>query len=167
MGATGWSYFTPYDADVEKALQTLRKQVFEGGKFGQANQVLSQESSESMPPEARKAFERLRELESKRLGSGPGEFDSIEELLESAAESGTHTILDILSTSTEPEFAATWPADEDAILEVFGTLTPTHEQVQEKQGELTEELDRWQAVYLTVFKDGKPWKLYFEGVSGD
>jgi hypothetical protein len=90
MGATGRNYFTPYQADIAAALQALRAEVFERGEYGQAG-GMSPEALANLPPEVRKAFENLRELEAQRLG-GPSEFDSIDELLEAAAEDGTHSI---------------------------------------------------------------------------
>lgn len=33
MGATGWRYFTPYQADIDAALQALRQRVFENDEY--------------------------------------------------------------------------------------------------------------------------------------
>ena len=33
MGATGWSYFVPYELDVSAALQRLREDVFAPGDY--------------------------------------------------------------------------------------------------------------------------------------
>jgi hypothetical protein len=33
MGASGWSYFVPYQSDIEQALQELRQAVFERGAY--------------------------------------------------------------------------------------------------------------------------------------
>ena len=33
MGATGWMYFTPYQPDIQAALDALRQQVFEKGDY--------------------------------------------------------------------------------------------------------------------------------------
>jgi hypothetical protein len=33
MGAEGWSYFVPYESDVENALAKLRQQVFASGDY--------------------------------------------------------------------------------------------------------------------------------------
>ena len=34
MGATGWHYFVPYEADTQAALQSLREKVFKEGTYG-------------------------------------------------------------------------------------------------------------------------------------
>lgn len=33
MGASGWTYFVPYQPDITKALNELREQVFRDGKY--------------------------------------------------------------------------------------------------------------------------------------
>jgi hypothetical protein len=33
MGASGWTYYAPYQEDLEHAFQTLRQQVFESKKY--------------------------------------------------------------------------------------------------------------------------------------
>jgi hypothetical protein len=33
MGASGWSYFVPYQPDINKALQELRQKVFQEGDY--------------------------------------------------------------------------------------------------------------------------------------
>ncbi|HZV35558.1 MAG TPA: hypothetical protein VFB72_13375 [Verrucomicrobiae bacterium] len=166
MGASGWNYFTPYQEDVENALQALRKEVFEKGEYGQSS-ALKSSDFDSLPPELKFAFEGMRDLDEEKFGSK--EFDSIEELLEEAAEDGTHSILDIARTAKEPEFAVAWPAPKEAIIRVYGTARPTRSEIEDKQGELTDvmELERWQAVFVTVYSEGKPSEIYFEGVSGD
>jgi hypothetical protein len=35
MGASGWSYYTPYQQDIAQALQELRQRVFEAGDYQQ------------------------------------------------------------------------------------------------------------------------------------
>ncbi|MDB6021442.1 MAG: hypothetical protein JWQ04_1299 [Pedosphaera sp.] len=164
MGASGWNYFTPYQEDVEQALQSLRNEVFENRAYGEERRKPS--DFDLLPPERKWAFEGVHDTEPEIEDDG---FSSIEELLEEAAEDGTHSILDIQRTATGPDFAVAWPAPEEALKNVFGSSKPTHEQIAEKDFELIEALDleRWQAVFLTVYKDGKPSEIYFEGVSGD
>lgn len=97
-------------------------------------------------------------------GDPPG---SIDELLEMAAEDGTHSILDIQHTALQRDFAVALPMPASRIQEWFGTTEPTHEQVEEYSLDVAEELDRWEALYLTVFRDGKPHEYAFIGCSGD
>lgn len=38
MGAEPWNYFTKYDTDIQRALDTLRHEVFESGEFRYAEE---------------------------------------------------------------------------------------------------------------------------------
>jgi hypothetical protein len=168
MGATGWNHFAPYQADVEAALQKLRVDVFERGEYGQTHSI-PPEVLATMPPELKEAMQKLRDLEAQRLGGPLRKFGSIDELLEAAAEDGTHSILDIQHTSSSAEFGAAWPAPADAVQRVFGNERPSRPEVEFHAGKISEalELERWQAVYVLVYDQGKPSEIYFEGVSGD
>jgi hypothetical protein len=105
--------------------------------------------------------------------SGPRLFapgqrpESIEELLEMVAEDGTHSVLDIEQTGPRREFGVAAPMPARRIAQFFGTERPTHEQVEEGWGDASEELERWQAYYLTVYRDGRPHEYAFIGCSGD
>ena len=83
------------------------------------------------------------------------------------AEDGTHSILDIERTARRPGFGAATPMPPDRIEALFGTTQPTHDQVEELWLDLSEELDRWEAYYLTVYRDGAPHEYAFIGCSGD
>jgi hypothetical protein len=50
---------------------------------------------------------------------------------------------------------------------VFGTARPTREQVEGRWDGVTAGLERWQAYYVTVYKDGEPAEYAFIGCSGD
>src|ERR1043166_202063 len=160
MGATGWNYFAPYQADVEAALQKLRADVFERGEYGQTQGIPS-EVLATMPPEVREAMQKLRDLETQRLGGPSREFGSIDELLEAAAEDGTNSILDIQHTSSSPDFGAAWPARADVVQRVFGSECPSRAQVEVHAGKISEaqELERWQAVYVLVYDQGSPLRF--------
>lgn len=92
---------------------------------------------------------------------------TIEELLEMVAEDGTHSILDIESTGSRREFGVAAPMPPDQMRRFFGTEQPTHEQVEQTWGDASEELDRWQAYYVAVYRNGKPHEYAFIGCSGD
>jgi hypothetical protein len=171
MGASGWNYFTPYRADVGRALEELRQRVFASRDYGDgATQWALDNPAElfaSMPPEQRAVMEK--HLEQLRASvKEQSEAASIEELLEQCAEGGTHSILDICAgISQGPDFATAFPMPEDVMLDLYGTTTPTHEQVEEKIQERGEDLERWQCWYVIVYKNGQPDEVYFEGCSGD
>src|ERR1017187_5270217 len=131
MGATGWEYFVPYQADVSVALQRLREKVFAEGQYlsgigitrpdmeatlkvcgadtaSMLQRFATQASDPKLPAETRKKFAALVQQLKQRDESDttlpkPG---SIDELLERQGENGTHSILDIVRVSDTPEFGA-------------------------------------------------------------
>jgi hypothetical protein len=140
--------------------------------------------------EQRRAAEQLRplfELAQAHLAQGgtvedfgdeddeeePREFapgqrpETIEELLEMVAEDGTHSILDIEQTGPRREFGVAAPMPAARMRRFFGSEQPTRDQVEANWGDASEELDRWQAYYVTIYRDGKPDEYAFIGCSGD
>jgi hypothetical protein len=101
-------------------------------------------------------------------GSAPGaEPETIDELLEMVAEDGTHSILDIAHVGPDLDFGVAAPLPPSRVVGVFGSAQPTHEQVEANWDEIAEGLERWQAYYLTVYRDGQPAEYVFIGCSGD
>jgi hypothetical protein len=93
--------------------------------------------------------------------------ETIEELLEMVAEDGTHSILDIERTGQRREFGVALRMPARRVAELFDTNEPTHDQVEENWTDVAEGLERWEAYYLTVYRDGKPHEYVFIGCSGD
>jgi hypothetical protein len=93
--------------------------------------------------------------------------ETIDELLEMVAEDGTHSILDIQGISTRRDFGTASPMPTEAIMQFFGTARPSHEQVENRWLNAAEGLERWQAYFLTVYRDDKPDEYAFIGCSGD
>lgn len=93
--------------------------------------------------------------------------ETIEELLDLVSEDGTHSVLDIQTTGRRREFGVATPYPARGVEQVFGTDRPTREQVEESWADVAERLERWEAHYLVVYKDGKPAQYAFIGCSGD
>ena len=84
-----------------------------------------------------------------------------------AAEGGTHSILDIDRISIAPQSRCAWALSDRDVEKIFGSRAPTHDQVEQRSGELSASVKRWQATFLVVFSNGQPTEYYFEGCSGD
>jgi hypothetical protein len=93
--------------------------------------------------------------------------ETIEELLEMVAEDGTHSVLDIEQTGDRLGFGVAAPMPQRQVARFFGTQQPTREQVEQNWGDASDGLERWQAYYLTVYRDGQPHEYAFIGCSGD
>ncbi len=179
MGASGWSYFVPYQADIKKAFYDLRQQVFERGRYYllDVQDILPLSEDELVkrwsPPdddpnddheEYREIYREYQERYSKPRPT------TIEELLEWNQTEGTHTIMDIAWITDDPaveDIMMATPLSEDQLLEFFGTTKPTRAMVEEKEDTLMGLRSRWQATYLIVYENDQPTEIFFTGFSGD
>jgi hypothetical protein len=101
---------------------------------------------------------------------GSVEPSSMEELIEWAGESGTQSIIDMNGGVVDsPDFAAVAQLDARFYEELFGTVQPTHEQVQMMldTGELHALCRSWEGVFIVVYEGDDPLEICFAGCSGD
>jgi hypothetical protein len=147
MGGHPWFYFVDYEPDVNAALQKLREQEFQAGRY---NPVMD-----------------FPEFPVGPHSPAPGaQHDSIDEALEDSDADGTRSILDMMSVSTTPDYGALTPLPLEDLMSLFGTGKPTHEMIEESD-ELFEELERGQGVYILIYKDDQPFEIFFAGYSFD
>ncbi len=179
MGAEPYWYYTSYQPDLNAALQMLRKQEFQAGRYNPAMPLLDFPITESSP--------------------APGaEHPSIEAALEASEADGTRSILDILRVSDTPcpfsrdEFKATLLGGDYEILgqvfntafrlpsaellALFGTEQPTHEMVEsvilgntnsDASAAFWDSIDRGTARYIIVYIKDQPSEIFFVGYSFD
>jgi hypothetical protein len=160
MGASGWSYFVPYEADISAALQRLHQDVFSRGDYesddglsedqiektmkrakpefeARATELLAKADDPSQPEHLRAAFrqfaEKLKEMGNYKAGAArlKQKPKTIKALLKQRAESGTHSILDIACISAEPKFGAISPFPRAKLIEFFQSETPSHAEIEE------------------------------------
>jgi hypothetical protein len=147
LGGEPWFYFVPYQADINSALQTLRRREFHAGRYNPVTPFLEFPVDASAP--------------------GPGaQHRSIEEAIEDADADGTRSILDMERISDEPDYGAVTPLSDDALVDLFGTSKPTREMIG-SHDELFESLERGQGVYIVAYRDDKPSEIFFAGYSFD
>ncbi|HXG11596.1 MAG TPA: hypothetical protein VNK04_17710 [Gemmataceae bacterium] len=212
MGATGWTYFVPYQKDPERALQDLRKDVFARRAYTLPGDVLSGLSDPAIaaampsPADLQKLLNISKALDQamKGLGADTAQAEqdtagvekflrdmqqqgpakaarkavaakgkrqpkSIDQARELAAESGTHSILDIERTAPTRGFGLATALSGEELRALFGTEKPTRELVRrkEQEGALFSMRGRWEAAYFTVYDGDVPVELVFCGCSGD
>jgi hypothetical protein len=147
MGGEPWFYFVPYQADINAALQALRRREFKAGRYNPVTPFLE------FPVDA--------------AAPGPGaQHASIEEAIQDADADGTRSILDMERVSDEPDYGAVTPLSDDDLVDLFGTSKPTREMI-ESNDELFEVLERGQGVYIVAYRDDKPLEIFFSGYSFD
>jgi hypothetical protein len=148
MGGHIYYYAVPYESDINNALQSLRKREFEAGRYNPVVPFLEFESDAS-------------------LTTSPGkQHGSIQEALDASDADGTRSILDIERIGSEPDFGVAVLLPPERLAELYGTNKPTREMVAENM-DFLEEVERGQAIYFVLFRDGNPSEIFFAGVSYD
>lgn len=161
MGASGWSYVTPFRGDVAASLRELRERVFQEKDYYWWDDF---EEDEARPETI------------------AGIWDS-----ETMQETGTHSILDVdrvLATTDPPDwtnhddYGTVRPLREDRIRHHFGTDQPTPAQFEaidasaddETRRAFHDELTmRSAGLYVLLYEAGsdEPTHVGFWGYSGD
>jgi hypothetical protein len=168
MGGNPYFYFTPYQKDIQAALETLRQKEFKAGRYDPAMRA-------GDPPSYMFAFD----FPPSDASLAPGaQHNSIEEAIDAGAESGTCSILDIMRISDVPDYSAACPSSLDDLTELFGTTQPTRDMVERvfvgepRPGNplvwrFWERIDRGQGRYFVVYEGSEPREIFFAGVSWD
>jgi hypothetical protein len=147
MGAEPYWYVVKYNPDLEAALQELRQREFRAGRYNPVMPFLTFPITANSP--------------------APGcQHSSIDEAMEESDADGTRSILDISRVAEEPDFCTATPLSEERIRDLYGTTQPTRELVEQNM-DFLEEVDRGHAVYIVLYKDGRPNELMFAGYSFD
>jgi hypothetical protein len=172
MGAHPYWYFAKYRTDIDTTLSGLRQQEFEAGRYHPVISFLSFPITVESP--------------------APGaQHSSIEEAMESAAEDGTRSILDMFQISDMPYsealdtseqggmelFCMTFPLSSDELTQLFGTDKPSHDVVdavlvscqqnEDAGDEFWESIDRGTGRHILIYENDEPVEIFFVGYSFD
>jgi hypothetical protein len=147
MGGHPYWYTVPYQQDIYKALQELRQQEFQAGRYNPVTEFPEFPITASSP------------------APGPRHRD-IDEAMAASDADGTRSILDIFTISADPEYCAAAPLSDDALNSYFGTTRPTRAIVESNMAFLNE-VPRGHAVYIVLYKEDVPIELVFAGYSFD
>jgi hypothetical protein len=171
MGASGWLYFAPYQVDVNAALQALRQQIFERGNYQHMGDLLEPDLEELRFQFGEQIgdlmYQGMKAAFDAQTSDAPPE--TIDDLLEQAAEDGTHSILDTPSIAPAGNgFAELHPLSTQQKQTLFGTEKPTQAQVRAVETDLLNLVPmRWSGFYFEVYEGDTPVEWCFAGVSGD
>src|SRR5664279_3921906 len=165
MGASGWSYFVPYEADIHTALEKLRQEVFQRGDYLlMEDWELWGEADDRIEAGDDPAVVNADRLAKRAALPKPA---SIDELFEWNEDAGTHSIIDIeRGVSTDPDFGTVSPLTDHQLIAAFGTTKPIHAQIEQwdDSGDPLGSLrGRGKGLYIAVYEDGSPSELYFAG----
>lgn len=146
MGASGWDYVVPYQADITRALLDLQRQVFDDGEYWKGY-------GEKWATSSLEELVALKETES-------------------FWAEGTHSILDIdriidPGALDEPGAIGALPGDEAR--DLLGSDRPSRQDYDRVLDDLLMDLDvpRWSGRYVILYEDGQPAEIAFWGCSGD
>ena len=191
MGASGWSYFVPYQADIKQALRDLRLQVY--GEQAYYDELMSKDelwlwlhSEFSKPISEQFGGHRERGIQESMIGMYKPIYERLKLLLEpktvddelrlllvraDAEQSGTHSIIDIEDMGEVGDFRRAGLLSDEQLVEIFDTVKPTREMIEQTDLEeiLIREIYmfRGSAVYFVVYKDEMPHEIFFIGLTGD
>lgn len=187
MGAEPWRNFTPYQPDINQALQDLQQQVFLRGEFDKPYADLSflddmeffaateEERAEMMAkyglaifrqPIADRGIGTLRQW-LVGLNALP-QVRTREELdvLASLSTDGTRSILDMHRIAANPASGCVSPFPASELARLYGTEHPTHEMVEQNSG-FYEHIPRGYGIYFLVYEADNPREIFFAGYSYD
>ncbi len=148
MGAHPYWYTVKYNEDIDAALQQLRQREFRAGRYNPVMRFIDFPITPASP--------------------APGaQHNTIDEAMQDSDADGTRSILDICGIGSEPDFGTAAPLPDDVLTRLFGTTQPTRADVESSSMEFFEDIERGQAVYIILYRNGKPDELLFAGYSFD
>ena len=148
MSGTPWMYFCPYQEDITKTLQELKRREFVAGRYYPIS------------------TDHWLHLPIRPDSPAPGaKHRSIEEAL-SASGTGTQSILDMQFVSNTPQLLAVSPIEEEDLNLYFNSNHPTHEMIASNL-DFFDEIEAGQGRYAVVYRDGVPDEIMFAGYSFD
>lgn len=173
LGASGWWYEVDYQGDLSAALSALQQRVLESGEYVHPWNTPWYESDDALDED------RLREaaqapgvnvdelqVSMDRLKNGEPPVE-LEHLYALAGPDGTHSILDMMLGVGE-EYMGVTSLEPAEYIRVFGTESPTLDDVRARKDELMGLRGRWMGTAITAYRDdGLPDKIVFTGFSGD
>lgn len=175
MGASGWSYFVPFQEDINEALQALRWRVFRAGDYwappGGGSVPFFEDfappdiwSDEEQIARWRATYEEekaLRAKGAKLVSTSP------DQLLRRNRTEGTHSIIDIPAIRQTNDLNESGGLSDDELVRCFGTLRPSRGAIEAETTTIQALRGRWRCTYVVSYEGDTPREIFFGGVSGD
>ncbi len=177
MGSSPYFYFTEYDADIDAALQVLRRREFEAGRYDPTYY------------ETTGRFMSQFDFPPTKSSPAPGpQHATVDDALEASMEDGTSSILDIQAVGPPPAqdsddpfagFLTVWPLSNEALDVLFGTTKPSREILSNVLLSDHRKMDArihehfWGAIargtgrYIVLYDDEMPVEIFFVEYSVD
>jgi hypothetical protein len=142
-GASDWSYFVPYDADVGRALEKLKWEVLRKGDYYKLD-------PKRKPKSPREALE-INDTEGTH---------SIMDIEKASLAEAARERCDIMTVC---------PLPKKELVAIFGSDRPTRAMIEAaaKKDDVAGLQQRWSGIWVVVYEKNQPKMLYFTGNSGD
>lgn len=178
MGASGWTYYIPYQPDIQKAFKELQAEIFQSGEYSSLwTKAEAIRHYKDKIAEAEDEDEYIREdlIENltvmlNRITSLPEPTslsEHIEELRVVNAPEGTHSILDMHGIADQPNYMRVSPLSDDELHSLLGTTQPNREDIERFLTSNISLRSTWMGTYIIVYKNSEPNEIMFFGASGD
>lgn len=180
MGASGWSYFAPYEPDIAAVLYKVWQSIYpivarryptkqeQMEAYEEDLQHLMQFPRKHQEQQERLVKKYSEGLQALRALPEPQTFEEkIIELCVICGGTGTATILDMRGVSDTPTLQKVAPLTAEELTQLLGTAEPTEAQVERQLDALTTFRERNMGSYVVLYEDGRPHLILFCGFSGD
>ncbi len=173
MGAEAWVSRVAYQPDIGVALRVARWEAFHAGRYTQAAEP--EPRLRAMAEDEYVAW-RAAEYgpdfggEVARMEWQAAQIDPVDpdSLLASRPFDGTGSVIDMTGVAATPEHGMVAPIPDGMLDAMFGTRTPSTEEVEAAVA--ADRLDlygRGEGTYIVGYLDGIPEVIFFVGRSGD
>ena len=145
MGAEPWDCYTPYQADLQKALRETREREFQAGRYNGGG--------DSGP-----LHDSIEDAMEDADADGTCSILDIEE------------ISPVPDNELEPDCGVAYPLANERLIELYGTNRPTIEMIKSNKGalnEIYEDIGRGSAIYIVLYEGESPTQIFFAGYSYD
>lgn len=148
MGASGWTYYAPYDADFGATLARLHEEVFASGKFYRRSKLRKPKSIEA--------------LRKQNAEDGTHSILDITHVGPKPTKPGREDFLSFRGT-----FASVRELHDDDLVTLFGTTRPTRAAVEGRALDIMQMRSRGVGTIVVIYDGEEPRELLFTGFSGD
>lgn len=174
MGASGWKYYVPYDADFGAALARLHKQVFARGGYYRRNKRRKPKTIDDLRKSNGEDGTHSI-LDITHVGPKPTKPGC--ENLWTPPSAGADGQIDMKRFDAEEHdrwlaqlksvFGSVRELHDDDLVELFGTTKPTRAAVEQRESDIQDLRERGMGTIVVIYDGRTPRELLFTGFSGD
>lgn len=180
MGATYWEAITPYEDSPEQALRKAQVRFFREAGYDLPKYLARR--IEDMTQSVRSceeddpydllgfysnALDHFKQMMARGVPEEPEAQIDLLRRIEETSGDWVGNILDMTTVSQDQEPGSVQRLSPERMEQVFGTASPTLQEVRKGMANLADSIHRGTAVCLPVYEDGQPVSWFFAGYSVD